>query len=130
MKYEEITIFLNKLIEKTNEKKIIWDEDPFQKGIYESEFNKGFVIINNYISKSNGSDEYSIKITNDKGRTVFSYSDNTIDVETTVLDIAEEKMFNALSELYKCVHKQYYNLEETIEGMLKELDDEDIDLDI
>ena len=127
MKYEEITAFLNKLIEKTKKKKIIWEEDTFQRAIFKYNFNNGIVIIKKSYLKNEIS-EYSIKIINNTGRIVFHYLNNAFDVDTIVLDDTEIKLFTTLTELYECAYKQYYNIEETIEGMLKELDDEDLDI--
>jgi hypothetical protein len=108
--------FIQKLKEKTQNKQILWKERSFNTMDYRFRFNSGLVELSNFYDGYNDENYITLSITNNDGRVVYTYDRHEY------LQDTEQQEQLIIKELYETVHKQIYNTEEVIDGILEEID--------
>lgn len=126
MDSKDVIRLLEKLKEKTKTGKIVWKEGDYQQDFFETKFENGLIVIHREREEVDFEPEeyedilgYDIKILNDENRVVLK-KDYIVEKDDYSQD--DQTIKSNLIDLYESIHKKYYNTEETIAGILNELD--------
>jgi hypothetical protein len=106
---EKIISLVNALIAKTANDRAVWVKTS-RESEYKLQFETGAVTIDNWASDSVEIDSIDLSI----------YNKNGDRIETFYYNIGVDE-YSFLSRLYTAIHKRYYLIDETIDGIFKEI---------
>ncbi|NVM61745.1 hypothetical protein FHW88_000021 [Mucilaginibacter sp. SG538B] len=109
---DEFKLLIEKLIKKTSAKQAIWSKTS-RDNEYKLELQKGAITVDNW-DNGNGVDLVDITILNEYGDTV----------DRVYFDGSDEDDYTLLIELHTLAKRAFYKVEETIKGIVSELDSE------
>lgn len=108
-------VLIDKLIQKTEEGQTVWRKAE-RDSAFRLNFRRGNIVIDHWTGDNN-SELVDMIIYNERGEKVDSLNFG---------DIAGQVEYSRLIELYNLVRRRYLRIEETIEGLLEELDGDEI----
>lgn len=104
---------IERLINKTKQNKVIWNKASRAEE-FSLVLDSGVIIlVDNWYSE--GDTYYDITINNDKGITILNHVLNKEDEEANNYD------YHLLKQLHQAIKDNYYNVDETIKGIIKEI---------